>query len=546
MNYARIAGSERSLATGARIVGRVKPGKMLQVTVQVRASSDPSGQRLKAFTTSLVGQDVKARAHLSRQDYAAAYGLSPADVQRVRQFARRYGLHVVADRVAQRTRAVQAAQRTVELRGQAQAFSRAFGVQLLRVHDAGHVYRTYQGAVAVPPEYQDLIENVLGLDERPQVKPRFRRARRLRAHAARTGDVAFTPAQVAKLYNFPVGQTGQGETIALIEFGGGARVRDLKTYFAQLGIPKPKIEFVSVGNGSNSPTGNPNSADGEVMLDIEVAGSVAPGETIVLYFAPNTNRGFLRAINAAVNDNVHKPSIISISWGGPEDTWTVSDMTSIDESFQAAAAMGLSVFVAAGDDGSTDGVQGTAANVDFPASSPFATGCGGTSLVSSAGTISEVVWNDGEAGGTGGGISDVFPPPDYQAAIANRLRSTAGRVGRGVPDIAGNADPNTGYKVRIDGVNTVLGGTSAVAPLWAGLFALINENLGKRAGFANPLLYSNNIAGRPGTFRDITQGNNDTTGRVGGYAAAPGWDPCTGLGTPGSGTQILNSIKSMA
>jgi kumamolisin len=549
MSYARITGSERSLTTGARVVGRVSPGKTIQVTVHIRSSSDPTGQGLKAFATSLVSQEVRGRQHLSRADYATAYGVKPADVQKVRKFAREYKLRIVPDRVAQKTKAQQSGQRTVELRGKTRAFNRAFGVKLIRVHDAGRVYRTYQGSIGIPDGYQDVIENVLGLDERPQVKPRFRRAHRLGGNTPHAQGAAYSPDQIAKLYNFPAGVTGKGQTIALIEFGGGARLQDLKTYFAGLGIPQPKVKFVSVGRGSNKPTGNPNSSDGEVMLDVEVAGAVAPGATIVFYFAPNTNRGFFRAINAAVQDNVNNPTIISISWGGPEGTWTSSDMTSIDEAFQAAAAIGISVFVAAGDNGSTDGVQGSVAHVDFPASSPFATGCGGTSLNSSGGTTTEQVWNDGASGGgTGGGISDVFPVPTYQQSLRARLTSVnpGGHVGRGVPDVAGNADPNTGYKVRIDGVNSVLGGTSAVAPLWAGLFALINESLGKSAGFANSLLYSSYVAGVPGSFRDITQGNNDTTGLVKGYSAAVGWDPCTGLGTPANGTQILNGIKSMS
>ena len=557
MNYAHITGSERTLTSGARIIGKASPHGTIQVTVHVKRFSDPTNARLKehlvgsASTRGVTEQGLSQRKHLSRAEFAASFGTTPAEVQKVKKFAREHGLRVVRDRVVQRTKANQLGYRTLELRGKISAFNRAFGVKLLKVHDSRRTYRTYQGALSIPQEYQDVIENVFGLDNRPQVKPMFHPAPRLGGSRTRADAAAHSPDQIAKLYNFPSGATGKGQTIAILEFGGGARLRDLRAYFKQLGIPMPLVKFVSVGRGKNSPTGNPNGSDGEVMLDIEVAGAVAPGAKIVVYFAPNaSNRSFFRTINAAAHDNINQPSIISISWGGPEDSWTSSDMTSIDEALQAAAAMGISVFVASGDAGSTDIGTGSVAHVDFPASSPFSTACGGTSMVSTTGAITETVWNDSPTSGTGGGVSDVFDPPNYQMGLgASRLTSAnpGARIGRGVPDVAGNADPNTGYKVRVDGVNSVIGGTSAVAPLWAGLFALINEGLTTKglptAGFANTLLYSVKMAAS-GAFRDITVGNNDTTGKVGGYKAMPGWDACTGLGTPASGAQILDVIKS--
>jgi kumamolisin len=288
------------------------------------------------------------------------------------------------------------------------------------------------------------------------------------------------------------------------------------------------VSAVSVGSGSNSPTGDPNSADGEVMLDIEVAGSIAPGAKIVAYFAENTDAGFLNAITTAVHDTTNNPSIISISWGGPESSWTAQAMTSMDEAFQSAAAMGVTVCVAAGDDGSTDGVDDGLNHVDFPASSPNALACGGTKLVASGKTISsETVWNElaGNEGATGGGISDVFPLPSWQNGVGVPPSANPGaHVGRGVPDVAGDADPTTGYNTLVDGQSGVIGGTSAVAPLWAALIALINQINGKPAGLISPLLYPN--AAKAGDFHDVTSGNN------GAYSAGPGWDACTGLGSP--------------
>jgi kumamolisin len=282
------------------------------------------------------------------------------------------------------------------------------------------------------------------------------------------------------------------------------------------------------GNGSNDPTGDPDGPDGEVMLDIEVAGSIAPGAKIVAYFAENTDAGFLNAITTAAHDTTNNPSIISISWGGAESSWTDQAMTSMDEAFQSAAAMGVTVCVAAGDNGSTDGVTDGLNHVDFPSSSPNVLACGGTRLVGSGSTItSETVWNEqaNNEGATGGGISDFFPLPSYQAnAEVPPSANPGGHIGRGVPDVAGDADPTTGYNVIVDGQSSVIGGTSAVAPLWSGLIALINQSIGKPAGFVNPLLYQKGDSA--GDFNDITSGNN------GSYSAGPGWDACTGLGSP--------------
>src|SRR5579885_2426635 len=202
-------------------------------------------------------------------------------------------------------------------------------------------------------------------------------------------------------------------------------------------------------------------------------------------------------------------------------------MQAMDEAFQAAAALGITVCVAAGDNGSGDGESDGKPHVDFPASSPFALACGGTKLVASGGAVAkETVWNEGPDSATGGGVSNVFARPDYQAHAGVPAPAHAGG-GRGVPDVAGDADPASGYQVRVDGQNFVIGGTSAVAPLMAGLVALLNQGLGQPVGFLNPLIYG--LSPAAGAFRDITEGNN------GAFAAGPGWDACTGLGVADGG-----------
>jgi kumamolisin len=540
--YVELEGSERRVRTGDRLVGGVNRHATIRVTVHVKPETD----QLANAARDLVMKPLRERQYLGREDYAKAHGASPSDLAKVKKFARECGLRVVRDRLAKRTGSSSAAHRTLELEGSVGAFSQAFRVRFARFQGSGQTYRGYTGAIQIPEELHGVVQNVMGLDTRPQAKPRLRRLNDL-GGSDETGAQTFDPNQVAKLYNFPPGLTGKGQVIGVIELAGGYRGKDLRTYFKSLGIPKPRISSVAVAGGSNSPAGDPSSADGEVMLDIEVLGAVAPGASLVVYFARNTNRGFFRAINTAIHDNKHKPSILSISWGGPEGSWRASDLESMDSAFQAAAVMGITVCVASGDGGSSDGVPpGNVAHVDFPGSSPFVTACGGTRIVSTDGqTISdEVVWNDGPQGGaTGGGLSAHFPVPWYQNGFALPASANpGGGPGRAVPDICGNASPWSGYKVRVDSVDVALGGTSAVAPLWAGLTALMNEGLQRQVGFLNSLLY--NLARmRSPALRDIVTGHNDTTGLVGGYQAGTGYDACTGLGSP-NGALLMNALNS--
>ena len=382
---------------------------------------------------------------------------------------------------------------------------------------------------ACPPSIPDIIKGVFGLDNRPQAEPHFRRIQPHAGVKAHTATNSHDPNEVAKIYDFPSGD-GSGQCIGIIELGGGFQLDDLSNYFGALNINVPQVISVSVDGGTNSPS-TPDSADGEVMLDIEVAGAVAPGAKIVVYFAPNTDQGFLDAITTAVHDSTNQPSVISISWGSAESNWTGQALTNFDEAFQSAAAMGVTVCVASGDNGSSDGVNDGNDHVDFPASSSFALGCGGTTLQASNDQIvNEVVWNNQSAGGGagGGGVSDVFPLPAWQNGFG--VPVTGQNPMRGVPDVSGDADPSTGYNVLVDGENAVFGGTSAVAPLWAALVAIMNQKVGKPVGFLNPMIYAQAV--EAAGFHDITEGNN------GDFSAAQGWDPCTGLGSP-DGAQLL-------
>jgi kumamolisin len=269
-----------------------------------------------------------------------------------------------------------------------------------------------------------------------------------------------------------------------------------------------------------------------------------------VYFGTNTDDGFIQVLSAAVHDAVRKPGIISLSWGQAEETATAQLLQGLQEILQEATALGVTVCVAAGDDGSADmqkRVWDDKPHVDFPASSPYALACGGTTLAASstAGAPVETVWNRGASGGsTGGGVSNFFPKPSYQSGVTVPPPASSSG-GRGVPDVAADADPYTGYTVVIGGKKQGIGGTSAVAPLYAGLIARMNQSLtaggGNPVGYINPLLYARATAA--GIFHDVTEGNNDIYHDLGGeYEAGPGWDPCTGLGSI-DGAKLLAALK---
>jgi kumamolisin len=474
---------------------------------------------------------VEGPGTVSPAELADRYGADPRDADLVRRVLGEHGIQVTD---------VHLGSRRVTLSGTVDAFTAAFGARLEKAvspdpvtgADLTHRHRT--GGLQVPAELDGVVVAVLGLDDRPVARPHLR----LAAEAAR--HIVYTPPQLGTIYNFPPGTDGSGQSIGIIELGGGFAAADLDAYFSSLGLATPSVTAVGVDGGQNVPGKDPNGADGEVLLDIEVAGALAPGAKQVVYFAPNTDQGFVDAVSTAVHATP-TPAAVSISWGGPEDSWTAQSRSVFDQALADAAALGVTVTSAAGDNGSADGLSDGKAHTDFPASSPHALACGGTRLDAdpSTGKIrSETVWNDGSGGGaTGGGVSETFPLPSYQTPAGVPLNGSSSE-GRGVPDVAGNADPATGYQVRVDGQQMVVGGTSAVAPLWAALTARLVQALGRPLGLLQPALYAGVTPGHTTAgFRDITNGSN------GDYAAGPGWDACTGLGSP-DGVALLAALKA--
>ena len=479
-------------------IGDVPPGERIEISIYLKPRPEDPGSR---------GPGVDPRAELASRRATHHAG----DIKLVQEFAREHGLSVVS---------TDPAQRLIKLSGTAAQFQAAFQTTLAHYQDGNLTFRGRSGSLKLPVELHPIIESVLGLDTRPAAQPR------LRIRRAAAVSQSFMPNDVARLYAFPTAVTGKGQCIALIELGGGFTPADTTSAFNSMGLAPPTVLAVSVDGGTNTP--NPDDgADGEVALDIQVAGGGAPGAKIAVYFAPNTDAGFVDAITAAVHDTTNKPSVVSISWGSAESNWTQQAIQSMNSALQDAATVNISVFVASGDNLSTDGVTDGKAHVDFPASSPWAIGCGGTSIsVSGTSITSEAVWNDGDSGG-GGGISDLFAVPSFQQNASLPPSVNDGQTRRGVPDVAGDAAPATGYQVVVSGQTEVVGGTSAVAPLWAGLTALINEGAAKPVGFFLPFLYAN-----PTLLRQVTQGNNIPSGSTVGYEAGPGWNACTGLGVP--------------
>ncbi|HKM63431.1 MAG TPA: S53 family peptidase [Acidisphaera sp.] len=472
--------THRNAPAGARRLRAVSADMPVELTVVLRPSRP---------------LDLKARARLPLlpAHYQATYGTSVNTLAAVLRYAAAFGLKASADGHPHHVR----------ITGRMGDALRAFPAEDIGVwqkDDRQFVART--GRLFLPRHlYADIVA-VLGFDRRPVARP-YARAAQARATAA------WKPADLAEHYGFPVGLTGAGQTIGIIELGGGYDPAQIASYFAASKVARTGgLVAVPVGAASNAPDGDPGGPDGEVQLDIEVAGSVAPAADLAVYFGGADTAGFLGVIAAAVNDATHKPSVISISWGSPESGYAIQDLNAFDQTFAQAAMLGITVCVASGDAGSSDGEQGL--HVDFPASSPHVLACGGTRLPR---TGAEVAWGGRGDGASGGGYSRHFARPSWQAGNA--------RPTRGVPDVAADADPATGYVISVDGERQVIGGTSAAAPLWAGLIALGNQSAGRRAGLVNPALYAD-----PVVCNDITSGTN------GAYKAAVGWDPVTGLGSP--------------
>ncbi|MGH3440135.1 MAG: S53 family peptidase, partial [Sciscionella sp.] len=388
-----LAGSERSALTDVDELGAVPAEQQIELTIVLPRRAE------------LPPEVLAGGRSLTRDQLSSGYGADPDTAERVRSAMVEAGLRVTG---------VDLGSRRILVVGQASEVAAVFGTEITMVRDRGNgiAHRHRTGALRLPAELDGLVLGVLGLDNRPQVRAG------VRIFAGNTPGRSYTPLQLGAVYRFPQHTDGTGQTVAIIELGGGYTQQDLDSYFSGLTLATPHVSAVGVDGSKNDP-GTDTNVDTEVALDIEVAGALAPKASYVVYFAPNTDKGFLDAISQAAHADP-APAAMSISWGQSEDQWTQQGRTAMDQAFADAAALGVTVCAAAGDNGSSDNQQDGKPHVDFPASSPNVLGCGGTSLLADATGVvtSETVWNSGAGGGaTGGGVSDAFPVPSWQTAV---------------------------------------------------------------------------------------------------------------------------------
>jgi kumamolisin len=530
--HVTLEGSRRFHQADARILGRADAHALCEVTVRLRRARplpDPS---------TLGG------ATLSHADLATTYAAGEADMALTGEVLENAGLRLLR---------ADASACLMRFRGPAAAMEAVFGVHLLRARRGDEIYRARVGVIHIPKELDGIVIGVFGLDTRPM----GRRSRSPTFHdvpqATAGASDWFFPADLARIYNFPPGD-GTGQTIGLIEFGGAYHAPDLTQFLALANIAtEPRIETVQV----ESPTpDDPDAATGELMLDIEVIAGLCPAATIRIYFTNFTEQGWVEAMAAVVNDADQQFAAIAVCTGTTEGqlSWTSQAMCAVDDSLKAAANLGITICVASGDSGSSDGLLDGQAHVDFPASSPNVLAVGGTTLTLVGGARQEVAWmqgsgieNDGANGGSsGGGVSMTFPRPNWQSVLVASVNPQA-FDGRCVPDVAANAATSPGYAWVNAGVAKANGGTSAAAPLWAAFIARLSaaRGPGRRVGFLTPLLYqaTANTGGAPlgqVACNDVVSGNNNTAA-AGGYAAGVGYDAVTGWGSP-DGARFLQSL----
>ena len=521
--YLRVEGSSRVALPGARRVGPADPAERASVSIRLRRRTDapPVGD---------FSQSSALSTRLTREEFAAAFGADPADIERIEAFASDHGLTVEETSIPRRT---------VVLAGTVAQMGEAFAVDLGRYQVGETSYRGREGHVHLPADLVPVVEGIFGLDNRQQARPLFRSASPAQAVQP------LTPPAVAQLYDFPTGVNASGQCIGLLEFGGGYHPADITAWFTNLGLTPPALVDVSVDGATNSPG---SDADTEVILDIDVAGAVGQGARMAVYFAPWTEQGWVDVVTTAVHDATNDPSVLSISWGWPELetieglTWTQAAMNAVSATFQEAAALGVTVLAASGDQGSDCQIGDHHAHVIYPGCDPYVTSCGGTEIENVSGAnFTEVLWNDN--GASGGGVSVNFPVPAWQGSVSVPASVNDGHHGRAIPDVAGNADPGSGYMLVQDGgQNGPVGGTSAVGPLYAGLVALLNARLDDRAGYLNPILYE---VGASGVFRDVTCCGTNAFSGAPGYPVSVGWDATTGFGSI-RGMDLLAALQGRA
>jgi kumamolisin len=516
-----LKGSRRFHRGGVEILGRADLHDWCEVTVKLR-------RKIPIPEPSTRGSPV-----LTKKALLGSHGADPNDVKKVEDAFKQYRLTVVErnDPAA-----------SIRFGGSTEDMERAFAVHLFKARCEGRAYRARTGDIHIPRELDGIVIGVFGLDNRRMTRHHRHGSKKSITHSASPKSRPwFFSGELASLYKFPAND-GAGQTMGIIELDGEFLAHDLKKFGEIAGLRQvPKVDVINVE--TIDPSGQSfQEACVEVMLDVETVAGACPGADIVVYFSNFTEQGWVEAIDSAVHDSAHDLACISISFGLAEgaDIWTEQAMELVNDSLKAAAALGIPVCVASGDDGSDDQVGDGRAHVDFPASSPFVLAVGGTTLIRSAGAFTEVAWKEGDGlrqdggGSTGGGVSAVFSRPNWQTVDITSVNPRAPK-GRCIPDVSADAAESSGYRMVVFGRTITEGGTSAAAPLWAAFIARLRA-AGKKVGYLTPQLYQPNAktSGKPlGAVccNDITKGDNDTAA-AGGYSAGEGYDAVTGWGSP--------------
>ena len=515
-----LAGSNRAAPEGATLVGDVDPDQRITVVVYVKRRTPDE------FAPGSAGDLARLAKPVTRHELATQRHRSHASAAaRITRLAAERGFTVVAtDLVA----------RTVALEGTARQMAETFGATLRTYRDGEQVFRARVGGLTVPAEIAPWTRAILGFDQRP-----LRTTRPLlRARGGADGGSGLWPTDIAARYGIPLDRDVSSIRVGIIALGGGYLESDLAAALAGMNRQPPVVVNVPP-TGNDNGLGTSDVADQELALDLQVLAGLLPNSKIVVYFAENSAAGLTDAIHQAVFDEQHAPQVISVSWGSAEKFWTEPGRDAMQAVLADAARLRVSVLFASGDQLATSGLTDGKVHVWFPASSPYATSCGGTQPGPAAGNGSaaaDAVWNAGTIG-TGGGISDAFPVPDYQSHLTLPKSQNDGAIRRGVPDVACAAAASPGYRIIVNGQPMAMSGTSAATPLWAALVAMAVAARGEQIGFLNAALYSN-----PGAFRAVEQGNNRVGGK--GYDAGPGWSACTGLGVP-KGADLLAALTTV-
>jgi subtilase family serine protease len=513
-----VPGSATPTIAGAHRDSAVAADQKISVAVSLKLHNTAA---LNAFDTAVSTPGSADYGHyLTPAQFNAEFAPTAAEVAQVRQYLAGAGLTVTG---------VSGNRQVVDATGTAGQVSSAFATSLSNYTQGSTHYYTNDAAVSLPSGVASVVQGVSGLNNRPLAHPQNAPLGKVTPHAGSPVG-GFSPTQYDGAYKFSsVGEDGTGVTVALWEFDG-YKSSDLTTYNSQYGLSGPAATTVSV-DGANYDS-SPGEGEPEVELDSEIVRGVAPKATQLVYEAPNSDAGQIDMANAIASQD--RVSVVSISWGECEAESTASTLTSTDNALSQAVAEGISVYSASGDSGSKD-CQSGATGVDYPASSPYVTGVGGTTLsLSGNNWSSETAWTgSGSAGGSGGGVSIKYARPSWQ---------TGTNAKRTVPDVSADANPSTGYAVYSGGGWDEYGGTSCAAPIWSGYTALVNEKA-KAAGKANvgflaPKVYPILSSGYAANFHDITSGNN------GGFSAGTGYDEVTGIGTPIGDTLATTLVGS--